>query len=405
MRHRQVPYRALMARFRAATPVRPRAARLGLRALVAVCAAGLVLLGIGSRPDAGPRSGRGPRQPAGGEAVVAAEIGRSGPWGPGESPSSPAAWLTLDDFEDPGWPDPNLWQVASSAAPGWWPSSCRAHSGSRALWAFGGLIGAVEQPCGAGAPRAARSTLFQRLDLRGAASASRLDLYFDLWLQMPPGDESGLFIFLHVPRPEGGATRVPIFGATGVGGSWAFPRRKLDLLNLVDITAPGRVYDLRGEVWRLEWVGLASEGSAPGAGLYIDDLTLAWEPDPGITPPTPRPSSAPPSATPSPSRTPIPSLTPSPTPAPSRTAAPSATPIAFGRTYLPALVSFWPPPPTSTVTLTPDPIATQAAETARALTPTHSPTPGPSPTASPSATTAVEPGPGPPIRPSASPTP
>lgn len=404
MRHRPLPYPE--------PPVGPdRSRRTGpwpgaLRraALAAFGVAGL-LIGFGSLARGGRWSTSEPAGLAGRAPVAAAEIGRSGARRPGEAPASPAAWLILDDFEDSSWPDPNLWQVSSEVAPTWWPSSCRARSGSRALWAFGGRIGTLEQPCGAGAPLASRSTLFQRLDLRGAEAASRLDLYFDLWLQMPPGDASGLFIFLHVPQPDGGVKRVPIFGATGLSGSWAFPSRKLDLLNLVDITAPGAVYDLRGAVWRLEWVGLAPEGSAPGAGLYIDDLILAWEPDPGITPPTPRPSAPPPSATPSASPTRVPSATPSLTAKPSPSLAPSATPIAFGRTFLPLLVSFWPPAPTATATPTLDPLATHATETALALTPTQPPSPGPSPTATPSPTTAVEPGPGPPIRPSASPTP
>ncbi len=290
------------------------------------------------------------------------------------------AWILLDGFEDPAWPDPNLWQIEDDAAPTWWPSSCQRVSGSRALWAFGGRVGGIEQPCGAGAPQGSRSTIYQRLDLRGAESASRLDLYFDMWLKMPAGEESGLFIFLHVPQADGPVLRVPIFGATGTGGRWAFPRRKLDLLNLTDITGPAEVYDLRGGLWRLEWVGLAPQGTEPGAGVYLDDLMLVWEPDPGITPPTPRPTSRPVTATTRPSETATraPSATSEPasaTPSATSTRGPTSTPIAFGQSYLPYLVSFWPPPPTATPTFTPD-----ATATLLAMTPSATPTDGPSPT-------------------------
>ncbi len=224
----------------------------------------------------------------------------------------------LDGFEDPAWPNPDLWVVSGNAPPTWWPSTCRAKSGRRALWAFGGMVGGGELACGAGAPTEAASSIVQRLDLRGAALASRLELGFELWMQLPPGPDTGLFIFLRVPQPGGGSKRVPVFGATGGGGSWVFPPRRLDLMNLADISDPREVYDLRGGVWELEWLALAPAGTAPGAGVYIDDVTLEWEPDAAVTPPTPRPTGGLP--TPTASSTPRPATpTPSPIPQPSPT--------------------------------------------------------------------------------------
>jgi hypothetical protein len=306
-------------------------------------------------------------------------------WAKSDSPDSPEAYILLDGFEDPGWPDPNLWQVRGSGTPNWWPSNCRFKSGSRGLWAFGGLIGSVEQPCGAGAPRGSRSTIYQHLDFRSATLASRLELYFELWMQMPAGEDGGFFIFLHVPQGSGAPKRVPIFGATGDSGNWAFPIRKLDLMNLADVTAPAEVYDLRGSEWTLEWVGLAPNGTLPGAGIYLDDLSLVWEPAPGITPPTARPTSRPATATPSPTATsnPSPSATSSATASPTMT----ATPVRFGATYLPVVFSFWPPPPTATASPTAGPEPTASSEPE----PTASAQPGPTASFEPEPTESAQP--------------
>lgn len=320
------------------------------------------------------------------------------------SPDRPAAPLTralLDGFEEPDWPNPDLWTVSTTTAPTWWPSSCRARSGRRSLWAYGGQVGGGEQPCGAGAPPGAASTIVLRLDLRGTQLASRLELQFDLWMQLPPGPDTGLFIFLRVPQGGGAPKRVPVFGATGSGGDWVFPPRQLDLMNLADITDPREVYDLRGGIWELELLALAPGGTAPGAGVFIDDLILAWEPDPAVTPPTPRPTAGALTPTPTPTRTPTASATATRTPPPPP---PSATPSATAQTpvtptptatrratpgiedtptprpatavaYLPWTVReevLWTPTPTSEVPQTPGtPVATDSA------TPTEPPKPPP----------------------------
>ena len=268
--------------------------------------------------------------------------------------------VKLDDFEDPAWPDTNLWRPLNERAPTWWPSSCRARTGSRALWAFGGRIGEFEQPCGAGAPLNTISGIVQRLDLRAAAGASQLELYFDLWLQMPPGEDAGFFIFLRVPD-DSEPSRVPIFGVTGTGGEWVYPSRQLDLMALADIAVPRQVYDLRGREWELEWVAHAPRGTAPGAGIYVDDLYLVWEPDAAVPAPTRKPTGtlAPATRPPSPTATPT-RPRPSATPV-LDTATPTQTPISFGSIYLPRVAYELPvieATPTPSAEVSPGPSAT-----------------------------------------------
>ncbi len=273
--------------------------------------------------------------------------------------SDPQGAAVLDGFEDPFWPDPSLWRLPADTTPMWWPSSCQAHSGRRSLWAFGGPTLGGEQPCDASSPPGTSNVIVMNLDLRQAVLASRLDLYFALWLAMPPGEGQGLFIHLLVPRPSGGYERVPVFGATATTGRWSFPLRRLDLLALVDIGAPERVYDLRGGFWRLEWTALAPSGTPPGGGIFVDDLTLVWEPDPAVPEPTPR---LPPTLTPSPSPSPLPTSSPRPTQtAPVATAVPSPEPV-----YLPHVVRQHPES-----TATPEPTASPTPEP---LPPTAEPT-------------------------------
>lgn len=299
--------------------------------------------------------------------------------------------VKLDDFEDRAWPDPNLWRALDERAPTWWPSSCRARTGSRALWAFGGRIGEIEQPCGAGAPLGTLSGIVLQLDLRDAAAASQLELYFDLWLQMPPGEDAGFFIFLRVPDGSD-VGRVPIFGVTGAGGEWVYPSRRLDLMNLADIADPRQVYDLRGQSWELEWVAHAPNGTAPGAGIFVDDLYLVWEPDAAVPAPTRRPS-----ATPAPATRMPPSATPSPgthtpSPEPTTSPSPSLTPVSFGEIYLPRVAYELPASETPTAeaspgpTETPDPAAPTATvglSTQAPILPSSTPSPEPSATATP----------------------
>lgn len=243
------------------------------------------------------------------------------PEGPAR-PARPAAVTVLDDFEDPAWPDPRLWQLPTERpagqVPAWWPSTCQRRSGARALWAFGGRVGAIEQPCGAGAPLGSSSRIVLSLDLRQAQAASRLELLFDVWMRLPAGPGNGLFLYYLRPEADGRVTRAPVFAATGDSGTWTFPERLLDLMNLADLAEPQRVYDLRGQVARLEWLAQAPQGTDPGAGLYIDRLRLVWEPDPALAPPTARPTAPAATVTASPSATPAASATPSP----------SATPLA-----------------------------------------------------------------------------
>jgi hypothetical protein len=136
-----------------------------------------------------------------------------------------------------------------------------------------------------------------QLDLTGAAAATRLELAFELWLGFTDGTDSGLFIRLLAP--DGAGTKaVPVFGATGVAGRWAYPHRQLDLTSLVDIESPTDVYDLRGTRSILEWTAIAAQGAPPAGGVFIDDVNLIWEPDPAVPTPTLRPTS-----TPAPTRT------------------------------------------------------------------------------------------------------
>jgi hypothetical protein len=290
---------------------------LGLAIVLTFACATVLALGA---PPSGSAPTDRPRHVANRLAAAASDPARSP-----DHPADPLTRALLDGFEDPAWPNPDLWTVSGSAAPTWWPSSCRARSGRRSLWAFGGQMGGSEQPCGASAPPGASSTIVQRLDLQGARLASRLELQFDLWMQLPPGPDTGLFIFLRVPQAGGAPKRVPIFGATGSGGDWVFPPRQLDLMNLADITDPREVYDLRGGIWELEWLVLAPGGTAPGAGVFIDDLILAWEPDPAVTPPTPRPTAGALTSTPSPTPSRTPTATPSATLQTPATATPTAT--------------------------------------------------------------------------------
>lgn len=281
--------------------------------------------------------------------VAGMTAGASQPEGPFARTDAPAASALWDGFEDPGWPDADQWRIAGSTAPTWWPSGCRARRGARSLWAFGGrLAGGAEQPCAAAAPPGTVSTVVQRLDLRAARAASRLELAFDLWLQLPPGDATGVFIFVLVPQPGGQPNRVPVFGATGNASDWVYPARQLDLMNLADITDPREVYDLRGGVWELEWRAHAPNGTAPGAGVFVDDIRLVWEPDAAVPTPTVRPTGSVP--TPPPPPTPTPSATPTPT----RTATIIATAPPDPRTTTPAATrTATVPPRTATPSRTP----------------------------------------------------
>jgi len=259
---------------------------------------------------------------------------------PPNIPLRTAAIVMLDDFEDPAWPDPKLWQLdparPTGTVPSWWPSACQARSGSKALWAFGGRIGDIVQPCGAGAPLASVTRAVLNLDLRNAQLANRLELLFDVWMKLPPGDGNGLVINYLTTEADGSPRRAPVFAATGSSGVWTFPERILDLMNLADIADPRRVYDLRGRIARLEWVASAPGGTDPGAGVFIDRLRLVWEPDAALPAPTARPTTPPLSATPS--RSPMPSST--ATLPVTATLPPSATPTKSGIT----LPTFTPTP-------------------------------------------------------------
>lgn len=332
------------------------------------------------------------------------EVGAGAPvWTHSRAQADADAWALLDGFEDPGWPDTSLWPVVRDSAPTWWPTDCRARTGRRALWAFGGRRpDGSAQACGAAAPAGASSAIVQRLDLRAMGLASRLELHFALWMELPPGPDTGLFIFLRVPQGGGAITRVPIFGATGNTAAWVYPPRQLDLMNLADISDPIAVYDLRGGLWELEWQVLAPQGTAPGAGVYLDDLILVWEPDAAVTPPTPKPTGPPPTlpvptATTSPiaptaSATPTASGTATPTPAPTASvtatagasptpsASPSRTPgeptpsPAAAPVYLPIL--YWELPTPTPTGSPPTPTEGRPSETP---TPTATPSPPPKP--------------------------
>ena len=301
--------------------------------------------------------------------------------------SPDVAWTLLDGFESPAWPDPGLWLLPQRPAPTWWPSMCQARTGRRALRAFGGGRGVVELPCDAEVPPGSSSTITMRLDLRDTELASRIDLYFDLWLLMPPGTDQGLFIHLLLPTDEG-VERVPVFGATSTSGQWVFPSRRLDLMNVTDIAEPGKPIDLRGGVWLLQWTGYAPRGAPAGGGIFIDDVSLVWEPDAAVPTPTPW-HTATPTATSTPSST--------PTPRPTATITPTPEPVVH-LVFAPLVRKDPPPTATATATATATSQATQTvspsvtASTPSASTPTASPsptdaTPGlPTSTASPSVT-------------------
>lgn len=240
--------------------------------------------------------------------------------------AEPAAWALLDGFEAPDWPDPGLWQLLEDPASAWAPSTCQAKAGRRALRAFAERGGAPV-PCDAAVPPGSLSQAVMRLDLRAADTAQRLDLFFDLWLALAPDGEAGVFVHLRLPDADGGTRRVPVFGATAQSGTWVFPMRRLDLMNLDDIGDPGAPIDLRGGLWELEWSAYAPAGAPPGGGAFLDNVSLVWEPDPAVPTPTTRPTGT---ATATATATPTASATPSPTP----TATATALPVGL-RAYLP----------------------------------------------------------------------
>ncbi|MFN2114336.1 MAG: hypothetical protein ACK2T6_01400 [Anaerolineae bacterium] len=284
------------------------------------------------------------------------------------------AWAPFDGFENPAWPDPGLWSLPNEPAATWWPSGCQARSGERALRAFGAGRGDVELPCDAQVEEGAASTITMRLDLRNTSLATRIDLFFDLWLMLPQGDDQGLFVHLLVPIEDGGYESVPVFGATGSAGQWAFPSRMLDLMNLTDIVSPGQPIDLRGDVWYLVWTAYAPHGAPPGGGIYIDNVSLVWEPDPAVPTPTPWLTA-----------TPTASATSTATSTATRTATPTATPTPI-LLFVPRVLKEPPPTPTATPPATPTPttdetaVATSTAgampgETVEPTEPTESATP------------------------------
>lgn len=314
-------------------------------------------------------------------------------WAAPAAPAAPAGVLVLDDFEAAAWPDPALWLPGDAAAGQWWPSGCRARTGSRALWAFGRRADGVARVCGEAVAGGTSSVIGQRLDLRGARATSRLELQFDVWMQLPAGAggaQGGLFIFLVVPTDGGGARRVPVFGATGVPGDWVFPARQLDLLNLADITNPRQVFDLRGGEWRLEWQAITGAATAPGGGVFVDDVRLVWEPEAAFPTPT---RGAVATATASASTTPTPSPTAPASATATATARSSATPTATGVAATPTA--------SRTATVPPEATPTAGATAVRAWLPlafwelpppteTPSPTPEASPTAAAPGTPPVE---------------
>ena len=274
----------------------------------------------------------------------------------------------LDDFERVDWPDPNLWYLPDE--PTWRPSGCRSTSGTRSLRAFGGQ-GDVEAPCDApvldGDDRT--SSIDLKLDLREAATTHRLDLEFELSMALPSGGAGmapgALFITLYVL--EGSSiSRVTVFGATSDSGVWARPRRRLDLTALADVTDPGRVYDLRGGQWVLNFT--AVRRPAARGDVFIDDLTLLWEPDLSVPTTTERPpSTATPTSTPRATFTPLPTETPEPTPT---LEAPSL--------YLPRLLWQLPVPEPSaepTLEITAEATAEGTAEPSAVPTAEHTATP------------------------------
>jgi hypothetical protein len=323
---------------------------------------------------------------ASGAATVAAEAPDQGP------PSAPAilwrvphrsaawqgfarsagvqGWYPLDSFEDADWPDPDLWTLPNRVPPTWWPSSCQAKTGRKALWSFGGPTSRGELPCASAAPPNTAATLYMNLDLRSAATVSRLDLFFELWLGFAPGDDSGVFLHL-ITQDNGNIRRVPIFGGTNTNRLWAYPARQLDLTRVSDISDPAQVFDLRGGRWTMEWTALARAGAPAGGGAFVDDVSLVWEPDPAFPTPTTRPTgTATPTATPSPTASSTATATPAP---PSY---PAYLPLVAQQAILVA------PTPTPTATSTPEDEWTPTPATPAAPdvspTPTDLPTPGPS---------------------------
>ncbi len=289
--------------------------------------------------------------------------------------SAPQTVFVLDDFEGGPWPTPGLWYLPPDTPPMWWPSACRAAGGTRSLRAFGGPGPAGEVACGYRPPAGAVSTVYLDLDLTSASAASRLELYFQLWLSMPDTPEGGLFIYLLKPRAGGGYDRIPVFGATGAAASWVYPPRLLDLTALSDVVT-GEVYDLRGGRWRLEWSAVAPAGVPADGGVFIDDLTLLWEPDAAVPTPSPRPTLT---ATPVPTATFTPTPTATATATVTRTPTPTATPVQFLTLWLPYCGNELMPPPT--------PTSEASATPEGSVTPEAPPTAtdGPPPTATPGA--------------------
>lgn len=267
--------------------------------------------------------------------------------------SAPEMVIVLDDFEGGPWPTPGLWYLPPDTPPMWWPSTCRAAGGARSLRAFGGPGPGGEVACGYRPPAGAVSTVYLDLDLTAAAT-SRLELYFQLWLNMPDTPDGGLFIHLLRPKAGAGYDRIPVFGATGASASWVYPPRMLDLTALSDVVT-GEVYDLRGGRWRLEWSAVAPAGVPADGGVFIDDLTLLWEPDAALPTPTPRPTLT---ATPVPTATFTPTPTATATATATRTPTPTATPVQFLTLWLPYCGNELMPPPTATAETTPEASAT-----------------------------------------------
>lgn len=288
--------------------------------------------------------------------------------------AAPAGVFVVDDFESPAWPDPAFWTPGAPATDLWWPSSCRSRTGARSLWAFGRRADGVARLCGEAVPGGTTSTTVQRLDLRGTRAVSRLELQFDVWMHLPGGEagsSGGLFVVLVAPAGGSGPPRVPVFGATGTPGEWVFPARQLDLMNLADITDPRKVYDLRGGDWRLEWQAITGAATAPGGGVFVDDVRLVWEPDAAFPTPT-RGAGA--TVTASATATIAPSATAGPTAVPTGTATPSASATAtrgpVTATATAAAGGTATVTPTATTTdVPPEATPTPAALTARAWLP------------------------------------
>lgn len=257
--------------------------------------------------------------------------------------SAPSAWALYDGFEDSAWPDPGLWTRPTDPDLTWRPSNCRAKHGERALRAFGGDRSDLESACNASVAPGTVSRITMTLDLRETTLASRLDLFFELWLLMPAGDDQGLFIYLLRPIQDGSVERIPIFGGTAMAGQWAYPRR-LDLMNLENIENPDQPIDLRGGRWSLEWVAYAPRGAPEGGGVFVDDVSMVWEPDPAVPIPTTRPR---------PTATATLQPTDEPTPTPRPTVMATATPEPDLRLFLPLLNYAAPATPTPEPSETP----------------------------------------------------